>query len=43
MKILIINGHPYAESYNFALAEVYKKGTRKSNAEVKPVSNLSNY
>ena len=25
-KILIINGHPNKESFNFALAEAYKKG-----------------
>ncbi|HRF39237.1 MAG TPA: hypothetical protein PK198_10635 [Saprospiraceae bacterium] len=29
-KILIINGHPDAESYNFALAEAYKKGALAS-------------
>lgn len=34
-KILIINGHPDAESYNFALAEAYKKGALASGAEVK--------
>jgi NAD(P)H dehydrogenase (quinone) len=25
-KILIINGHPDQESFNFGLAEAYKKG-----------------
>lgn len=33
-KILIINGHPDAESYNFALAESYQKGAENSSAEV---------
>ena len=34
-KILIINGHPDKESYNFALAAAYKKGALASGAEVK--------
>lgn len=34
MKILIINGHPDEESYNFALAHAYEKGARESGAEV---------
>lgn len=34
-KILIINGHPDKESYNFALAAAYKKGALTSGAEVK--------
>lgn len=34
-KILIINGHPDKESYNFALAAAYKKGALSSGAEVK--------
>lgn len=38
MKILIINGHPDAESYNFALAEAYRKGAEKSDAEVKQIN-----
>ncbi len=29
-NILIINGHPDEESYNFALAKAYKKGAEKS-------------
>lgn len=37
MKILIINGHPDKESYNFALAEAYKKGAISSGAEVKEI------
>ncbi len=36
-KILIINGHPDRESFNFALAEAYKKGALASNAEVKEI------
>lgn len=37
-KILIINGHPDKESYNFALAEAYKKGALASGAEVKQIN-----
>ncbi|PKA99218.1 putative NADPH-quinone reductase [Flavobacteriaceae bacterium MAR_2009_75] len=33
-KILIINGHPDAESFNSALADAYLKGAQKSSAEV---------
>jgi NAD(P)H dehydrogenase (quinone) len=29
-KILIINGHPDRESFNFAIAEAYKKGAVSS-------------
>lgn len=36
-KILIINGHPDKESYNFALAEAYKMGAKRSKAEVKSI------
>lgn len=36
-KILIINGHPDQESFNFALAEAYKKGALASGAEVKEI------
>lgn len=38
MQILIINGHPDKESYNFALAEAYKKGALSSGAEVQEIS-----
>ncbi len=38
MKILIINGHPDKESFNFALAEAYKKGALSSGAEVKEIN-----
>lgn len=37
-KILIINGHPDKESFNFALAAAYKRGAEKSNAEVKEIN-----
>lgn len=36
-KILIINGHPDQESFNFALAASYKKGALVSGAEVKEI------
>ena len=34
-KILIINGHPRKDSFNFVLANAYKRGAEKSKAEVK--------
>ena len=37
-KILLINGHPDKESFNFALAEAYKIGTKKSTAEIKEIN-----
>lgn len=36
-KILIINGHPNKESFNFGLAAAYKKGALSSGAEVKEI------
>jgi NAD(P)H dehydrogenase (quinone) len=33
-KILILNGHPDKESYNYALAEAYFKGAKASGADV---------
>ncbi len=36
-KILLINGHPDKESYNHALAEAYKKGASKSDAELREI------
>ena len=36
-KILIINGHPDKESFNFGLSESYKKGAKKTTAEVKEI------
>ena len=37
-KILIINGHPDKESYNFALADAYLKGAQKVGAEVQVIN-----
>ncbi len=37
-KILIINGHPDQESYNFALSVAYKEGAEKSGAAVKEIN-----
>jgi putative NADPH-quinone reductase len=37
-KILIINGHPNKESFCFALAEAYKRGTADTTAEVKEIN-----
>lgn len=34
-KILLIQGHPDRESFNFALSEAYKKGAKSSGAEVR--------
>ncbi|MEO1625062.1 MAG: NAD(P)H-dependent oxidoreductase [Bacteroidota bacterium] len=36
-KILLIVGHPDEESFNFALAESYRKGAERSNAEIKEI------
>lgn len=36
-KIALINGHPNNESFNFALAEAYKKGAESSGAEIKEI------
>lgn len=37
-KILLINGHPDAESYNFALARAYRTGAEKSGAEFREIN-----
>ncbi|GAA0880677.1 NAD(P)H-dependent oxidoreductase [Algoriphagus jejuensis] len=37
-KILIINGHPDAESFNYGLSNAYKRGAEKSNAEIKEIN-----
>lgn len=37
-KILIINGHPDKESFNFALSSAYKKGAISSGADVKEIN-----
>jgi putative NADPH-quinone reductase len=36
-KILIINGHPNKESFNFRLAEAYKKGANEVGADIKQI------
>ncbi len=36
-KILIINGHPDEQSFNYGLHDAYIKGAKKSNAEVKEI------
>lgn len=37
-KILIINGHPNAESFNFGIAEVYKNGAIASGSQVEIIT-----
>jgi NAD(P)H dehydrogenase (quinone) len=37
-KILIINGHPDKESFNYALSEAYKIGAKKSTAEIQEIN-----
>lgn len=36
-KILIINGHPNKDSFNFGIAKAYKAGAESSQAEVKEI------
>ncbi|NIF04616.1 NAD(P)H-dependent oxidoreductase [Chryseobacterium sp. Tr-659] len=36
-KIAIINGHPNKASFNFGLAEAYKKGAVQAGAEIKEI------
>lgn len=36
-KILIINGHPNKEAFNYGIATAYKKGAENSGAEVKEI------
>ena len=36
-KILIINGHPNKESFNFGIVAAYKKGALKAEAQVKEI------
>lgn len=36
-KILIINGHPNKDSFNFGIAEAYKIGAESSNAEIEEI------
>lgn len=37
-EILIINGHPDKESYNFALAAAYKKGAVSAGANIQEIN-----
>ncbi|MEN2490254.1 NAD(P)H-dependent oxidoreductase [Flavobacterium sp. B11] len=37
-KILIINGHPNSESFNFGIAESYKNGAIDSGAQVETIT-----
>lgn len=37
-KILIINGHPDRESYNYGLSEAYHQGAAKSGAELTQIN-----
>ncbi|MDH6250368.1 NAD(P)H dehydrogenase (quinone) [Chryseobacterium sp. H1D6B] len=37
-KIVIINGHPNRDSFNFGLAEAYKKGAVQSGAEIQEIT-----
>lgn len=37
-KVLIINGHPNAESFNFGIAESYKNGAIASGAQVETIT-----
>jgi len=36
-KILIINGHPNSDSFNFGLFDAYKKGASRHGAEIKEI------
>ncbi|UQB69303.1 NAD(P)H-dependent oxidoreductase [Epilithonimonas zeae] len=36
-KILIVNGHPNKDSFNFGITESYKEGALKSGAEVREI------
>ncbi|MGB1217675.1 MAG: NAD(P)H-dependent oxidoreductase, partial [Saprospiraceae bacterium] len=37
-KILIINGHPDEESFNYAISVAYQKGVEKSGTEIKCIN-----
>ncbi|RKO69394.1 flavodoxin family protein [Sphingobacterium puteale] len=37
-KILVINGHPNRESFNFGIAAAYKKGAEEAGAEVRSIN-----
>ena len=36
-NILIVNGHPNIESFNYGLSEAYKKGARTAGADIKEI------
>lgn len=36
-KILLINGHPNKDSFNFGIAAAYRKGAESSGAEIKEI------
>ncbi|MCG8329722.1 MAG: NAD(P)H-dependent oxidoreductase [Chitinophagales bacterium] len=36
--VLIINGHPDKQSYNYALSEAYKTGAQKANAAISQIN-----
>ncbi len=36
-KILVLNGHPNENSFNFAIAEAYKKGAAKTGEEIREI------
>ncbi len=36
-KILIINGHPNKDSFNFGIAQAYKEGAESSQTEIKEI------
>ena len=37
-KIVIINGHPDKESFNYALSEAYKNGANKTDANITEIN-----
>ena len=37
-QVLIINGHPDKQSYNYALSEAYKSGANKTNAIINTIN-----
>jgi putative NADPH-quinone reductase len=37
-RVLIINGHPDKQSYNYALSEAYKNGANKTNAIIDTIN-----
>jgi len=37
-QVLIINGHPVKQSYNYALSEAYKNGANKTNAIIDTIN-----